>query len=38
MMDISAMFIRESIKNGKDMSSFIPYKAWKYIDEMNFYK
>ena len=38
LIDISASFIRESISLGKDMSSLIPNKAWKYIDEMNFYK
>ena len=38
LIDISASFIRESISLGKDMSSLIPSKAWKYIDEMNFYK
>ena len=38
LIDISASFIRESISLGKDMSSLIPIKAWKYIDEMNFYK
>ena len=38
MMDISAMFIRKSIKQGRDISSLVPCKAWKYIEEMNFYK
>ena len=37
-MDISASFIRKAIKKGKDVSYLIPEKAWKYIDEMNFYK
>ena len=37
-MEISASFIRESIKQKKDVSYLIPEKAWKYIDEMNFYK
>jgi nicotinate-nucleotide adenylyltransferase len=37
-MEISASFIRKSIKEGKDVSCLIPEKAWKYIDEMNFYK
>lgn len=37
-MDISSSFIRESIKEKKDISYMIPEKAWKYIDEMNFYK
>ena len=37
-MEICASFIRESIKNGKDVSYLMPEKAWKYTDEMNFYK
>ena len=37
-MEISASFIRDAIKMGKDVSSLIPRKAWEYIDEMNFYK
>ena len=37
-MEISASFIRDSIKQGKDISYLMPEKAWKYIDEMNFYK
>ena len=38
MFDISASFIRTSISAGKNVSSLIPEKAFKYIDEMNFYK
>lgn len=37
-MEISASFIRDAIKKGKNISYLIPEKAWKYIDEMNFYK
>ena len=37
-MEISASFIRKSIKEGKDISYLMPEKAWKYTDEMNFYK
>ncbi len=37
-MDISASFIRDAIKEGKDVSYMVPEKAWNYIDEMNFYK
>ena len=38
LMEISASFIRDSIKSGKNISSFVPEVVWKYIDEMNFYK
>ena len=37
-MEISASFIRDSIKQGKDVSYLMPEKAWKYTDEMNFYR
>mgnify|MGYP001327974480 CR=1 FL=1 len=37
-MEVSASFIRNSIRKGKDVSYLIPEKAWKYIDEMNFYR
>ena len=37
-MQISASFIRNSIKDRKDVSYLMPEKAWKYTDEMNFYK
>ena len=37
-MEISASFIRKSIKQGKDISYLMSEKAWNYIDEMNFYK
>jgi nicotinate-nucleotide adenylyltransferase len=37
-MEISASFIRNSIKEGKDVAYLMPEKAWKYTDEMNLYK
>jgi len=37
-MEISASFIRGCIKKGKDVSYLMPEKAWKYTDEMNFYR
>ena len=37
-MQISASFIRSSIKEGKDVSYLMPEKAWQYTDEMNFYR
>jgi nicotinate-nucleotide adenylyltransferase len=38
LVDISSSFIRQAIKEGKNMRHFLPEKVWKYIDEMNFYK
>lgn len=37
-MEISSSFIRQSIKQGKNIRGFMPEAAWKYLDEMNFYK
>ena len=38
LMEISSTFIRNAIKNDKNIRPLMPYKAWKYLDEMNFYK
>ncbi len=38
LMQISSTFIRESIKNKKNVSCFVPKLVWNYIDEMNLYK
>lgn len=38
LMDISGTFIRDGIRNGKDMSYFLPAPVWKYINEMHFYE
>tara|TARA_B100001173_G_scaffold311681_1_gene329724 strand:- start:1615 stop:2202 length:588 start_codon:yes stop_codon:yes gene_type:complete len=38
LIEISASFIRNSIKEQKDVSWFLPKGAWNYIDEMGFYK
>jgi nicotinate-nucleotide adenylyltransferase len=38
MIEISASFIRKAIKEQKDVSWFLPQGAFKYIDEMGFYK
>jgi nicotinate-nucleotide adenylyltransferase len=37
-MDVSATFIRDSIKQGKDIRFFLPEAAWKMIDEMHYYR
>jgi len=36
-MEISSSFIRQSIKEGKDVRFFMPELTWQYIDEMHFY-
>ena len=38
LMDISGTFIRNGIRNGKDMSYFLSPPVWKYIVEMHFYE
>lgn len=38
LMDISGTFIRDGIRNGKDMSYFLNPAVWKYIKEMHFYE
>lgn len=38
LMEISSTFIRSGIKEGKDMSYFVPADSWKYLKEMHFYE
>jgi nicotinate-nucleotide adenylyltransferase len=38
LMEISGTFIRDGIKQGKDMSYFLTPSVWKYIKEMHFYE
>lgn len=38
LMDITSTFIREGIKNKKDVRYFLPEKVAVYIEEMHFYK
>lgn len=38
LMDISSTFIRNSIKEKKDVRFFLHPKVWEEIDTMNFYK
>jgi nicotinate-nucleotide adenylyltransferase len=38
IVEVSATFVRKSIKNKKNVLPLLPYKVWKFIDEMNFYK
>lgn len=38
LMEISSSFIRESLREGKDVRHFLHAEVWKYIDEMGFYR
>jgi len=38
IMEISSTFIRNGIKEGKNIKPMLSAEVWKYIDEMNFYK
>ena len=38
VVEISATFIRENIKKGKNVQPLLPAKVWEYIDHNNFYK
>ena len=37
-IELSSTMIRNAIAEGKDVRCFMPERAWKYLDEMNFYK
>lgn len=38
VMEVSSTFIRESIKNKKDVRYFLSPAVWQYIQEMHFYE
>jgi len=38
LIEISSSFIREAIKDGKDVSYFMPGKVAEYVSEMHFYE
>ncbi len=38
IMQLSSTFIRNSIKEGKNIRPMLPQHVWEYLDEMNFYK
>lgn len=38
MMEISSTFIRQSIREGKDVRFFMPEHSWQYLEEMHFYR
>jgi len=38
LITISSSFIRQGIREGKNMRYFLPEKIWKYVEEMHFYR
>ena len=38
VVEISSTFIRENIKNGKNVKPLLSSKVWEYIDHNNFYR
>ena len=38
IVEISSTFIRENIKNKKNVAALLPQKVWEYLDHNNFYK
>ena len=38
LMELSSTFIRNAIKEGKNVRPMLPEHVWVYLDEMNFYK
>ena len=38
VIEVSSTFIRQQIKDGKNIKALLPMAVWNYIDEMNFYK
>ena len=38
VIEISSTFIRNCVKEGRDVRHFMPEKAFRYMDEMRFYK
>ena len=38
IIEVSSTFIRQQIKDGKNIKPLLPVAVWNYIDEMNFYK
>ncbi len=38
IMELSSTFIRNAVKNGKNVKPMLPEHVWEYMDEMNFYR
>ena len=38
VIELSSTFIRENIKNNKNIIPMLPYNVWQYVEHNNFYK
>lgn len=38
VVEISSTFIRKAVREGKNIRALMTERAWKYMDDMNFYK
>ena len=38
VIELSSTFIRENIKNNKNVIPMLPYNVWQYVEHNNFYK
>jgi nicotinate-nucleotide adenylyltransferase len=38
IIELTSTFIRNSLKQGKNVKPLLPHEVWVYLDEMNFYK
>jgi len=38
LIDLSSSFIRQGIREGRNMKQFVPAKVWQYLSEMHFYE
>ena len=38
IVEITSTFIRQAVKEKKNVKVLLPYRTWKYMDEMNFYR
>ena len=38
LMDISSSFIRNAVRQGKNVEYMLPQRVWQYLREMHFYE
>lgn len=38
LLEISSSFIRQNIKEGRNVRPYMPIEAWEYLDKMQFYR